>query len=417
MKIPFLASVPCISRTFGLILSYALFSCAPASQDSRVKIIGGSASAANYLGSFIKIPSCSGVLVNPTTIMTAAQCIHNFSTDGRIKSMYDPGRTFSISNNAKSVQVTVASAHIHPSWAKACTAARPCDPKRAGAGTDPSVSDLALIILKTPVTSIPHAKLDLQPTQIGEAVNVAGYGCEEGINTGASGNRKAMITKLVDGTRSLAHAGSERLGSIAETLSANFITPGKPDGGPSLCPGDSGGPVYRDFSASEKDLLSKGQVVREKLIGINADYTFTDGYERVGAIAKTNIHARFDTLSVRQWLNQYMDTTNGTDQGSVGVEVDKDIFIMLADGADSSSPYVYIGASASVTKVEFCSGDTIRCSEASSISFSVYKTTNSRMIYKSNKPVDLASGKLTAIALNDLGAVKSRKVIDLQPLR
>jgi len=353
---------------------------------SDAKLIGGEITNDPLLASFVSIGGCSAVLATPRVIMTAAHCIHNFSTTGDIRSSYRAGRTITFRNNANSVQAKIASSHVHPSWEKACTASRPCDPKRAGAGNDPSVSDLAVIVLTENVTAIPSANVDLSAVQAGDEVVVAGYGCETGINRGNSGNRKAMATKAVDGTTALAHSGSERGDAIAETLSANFVTPGKEDGGPSLCPGDSGGPVYRRGT--------------NKLVGINADYTFIGEYEQTGAIAKTNIHAKFNATSVTPWLKDLLRIVDN--------EMVKDLYLSVRDDATGAS-VLYAASGLTAQSIELCAGQEQEC--AAPIKLELVKESGDRRFFKSS--YQLSAGPLTVVTRDQNGAVVTRQVFSV----
>lgn len=89
---------------------------------------------------------------------------------------------------------------------------------------------------------------------------------------------------------------------------------GDPAGG--LCPGDSGGPLYRK--------LADGSLV---VVGVNANYTFTGGYEyptpegfsfRYGGSPRTNWQTRVDGevgLKVGAWLRTLEVTTTCTAGG------------------------------------------------------------------------------------------------------
>jgi V8-like Glu-specific endopeptidase len=375
-----------------IILLLVVAGCSPTQSTavSGTKLIGGSTVTDSKLDSFLSISTCSAVLVSPKAIMTAAHCIHDFSRSGQIHSRYRAGQEIVIGNGPRGggrLRVRIESSHVHPSWEKACTASNPCDPNRAGAGNDPSVSDLAIIKLVTPVTSIPSAILDLEPVNPNDSVTVAGYGCEGGINTGSSGNRKAMTTKTVDGKVALAHAGSERASAIAETLTANFVTPGQPDGGPSLCPGDSGGPVYRANT--------------NKLVGINADYTFTGAYERTGAIAKTNIHARFDAPKVKSWLAGLLEIDSNP--------VDQDIFLALGE---SDRTNLYAAGSLAAANAVVCQGHSLKCEE-SAYTLTLLQTRDDRKFFHTSSAGDLRDGPLTIVARDSQGKIIHRKYFEI----
>lgn len=351
--------------------------------------------------SFIAIPNCSAVLATPTTILTAAHCIHDFSRTGKILGSYAPGRTFEIGNgltNERPLSVTIKSSHVHPTWERACTATRPCDPNRAGAGNDPAVSDIAVLILTEPLHAIPAANLDLAAVLPGESIEIAGYGCEAGIGIGRSGYRNSMLTTVADGKSALAHPGSQRGNAIDDTLSANFVTPGREDGGPSLCPGDSGGPVYRALNAEEKARLGRGEEVRQSLVGLNVDYTFSGPYEEQGAIAKTNIHARFDAPTVKTWLADLIGAVPKPPQNG-------DLFLALspkedAAGTQSDSYQLYVSALSLADHIEWCAGRLNACPTGQSQGFELRQTIGERKFFKTTSAATLTAGIFTLIALD-----------------
>ncbi len=402
-------------QLWSTLLAFAALACSPLkNRYSSPHIIGGAEIDNQQWEPFLAIPNCSGVLITPTVIMTAAHCIHDFANTGQIRQNYRAGSTMAISNGRQrgvdQVQVTIAASHIHPTWAAACTAQKPCNPQRAGAAVDPAVSDLALIFLRQPVPNIRPAQVDLSPVSPGQPIVVAGYGCEGGINTGRSGVRKAMATAAVDGAQALAHPGSERASAIPQTLSANFVTPGQPDGGPSLCPGDSGGPAFRDFTAAEVERIQRGEPLPAKLVGIHADYTFIGSYEQTGAIPKTNIHAKFDSPGVRAWLLSLLpEIEKSPPTGTAGL-------LHFAIDANADRPdggILFVSTSQSATVIESCLGKHETCPTSSAVFLAISgPTTRERSFFRSVGKLPLEA--LTVIARDANGVLLARRVIDFR---
>lgn len=182
---------------------------------------------------------------------------------------------------------------------------------------------------------MPEAAIDLSPVRDGDEVALTGYGCEDAVagNWDYSGSRLRVSHTYAVGFEQTIHEGSfiserdrgeggvvEVMGGIyAVTPGPAYVAPrvtvsetqGEPTSGPGsrgprrggLCPGDSGGPLYRVGADAD------GRTI----VGINANYTFSGGYEyspdgitfRYGGRPTTNWHTRVDGtygLQVGKWL-------------------------------------------------------------------------------------------------------------------
>ena len=98
--------------------------------------------------------------------------------------------------------------------------------------------DAAVITLQTETGEIPQAQLDLNPLRKGDTVTLVGYGCDD------------LARKETDTLQN--PYGVRRFGTsdVIRVDPVNFYSFGRamrPDA-PSLCPGDSGGPVLRNGS-------------------------------------------------------------------------------------------------------------------------------------------------------------------------
>jgi hypothetical protein len=95
--------------------------------------------------------------------------------------------------------------------------------------------DAAVIRLQADTTEIPQAQLDLTPLRKGDAVTLVGYGCDNLTNPrGAAGQTPYGVRRF----------GSSQ---VIRVDPVNFYSYGRAMrlGAPSICPGDSGGPVLR----------------------------------------------------------------------------------------------------------------------------------------------------------------------------
>jgi hypothetical protein len=163
--------------------------------------------------------------------------------------------------------VTIEQVELAPTWFDACT------PGCGYVKTElPDPPDVALIRIREE-TPIPEAIVDLRPISAGEPVVIMGYGCESDEDPAPPGRLKYQTTQAIP---------SDEFGDLGEVY---FFTAGPEvdPAGAAICPGDSGGPVFRDDGT------------QQKVIGINSQML---GLER-------NYHTRLDNearVNVAAWL-------------------------------------------------------------------------------------------------------------------
>ena len=185
----------------------------------------------------VSMGGCTGVKVGPRHFLSAAHCFSD-PTQSTVVVTAD--------NNAQNfVTLTVASINISPEWLNCSACAG--DGSYNDFGLKP---DFALIIVHELTPDIPEAVIDPTPVAIGDAVTLTGYGCENGVGQPSGPSRfKVGDTHTVD-PASL---------NGAPSIPGGYNTTWGPEldpSAPGLCPGDSGGPLYRTGT--------------NKVVGINA---------------------------------------------------------------------------------------------------------------------------------------------------
>lgn len=180
--------------------------------------------------------SCSASLIDPRVVLTAAHCVDTGGSYSVLVGNYDllaPG----ITRN-------VVDVHIHPGW-----------------GRNFNDTDLALLVLDTPVTSVPTATLNrtgLWP-EFAQVLVVAGWGLtyEGGGPSRYLQSAGVYATSGMDGTYDPSYCD---LPSSARTVGGIFCFGGPVSAG--SCSGDSGGPLVGlpTPSATDGDLVVYGVV-------------------------------------------------------------------------------------------------------------------------------------------------------------
>lgn len=263
-------------------------------ETSSGKLVNGTlAKAGDYASTIVYLSSsgsrCTGTRISTTHIITAAHCV----TDaiGKLTAAFAPNQLLKATNfPTRTTQDTslwhsnrIKKVEVNPDWTFECSLpGRNCRNSMSAAFLPPA--DVAVIEVKSALPSQwPAAKIDRQPVYNYEDVSIVGYGCEYGIygEKSSTVRKKYADTYTVDATE-INKPTTLVSNSNLDTFDSRYmLTPGShynyesSSNRASLCPGDSGGPVYRTGTLT--------------LVGVHADYSFydaNDGYSWV------NVHTR-----------------------------------------------------------------------------------------------------------------------------
>jgi secreted trypsin-like serine protease len=265
--------------------------------DQAAALIGGEiVSPAQFPATvFLVQRKCTAAKVAPRVFLTAAHCVWQAISKQPTLAKGDVlGVTRDPSKDPTGTQVTVTDVLISPEWQAACTA-QACVSSDITAKLD--AADVAIIKTETDIADVKVAPIEDRPLARGDRVIVLGYGCEKGVQ----GERpkiderrlKFSETSVISPTATV-HVGSPIARPDVPTVAASYTVTGGPGlvrAKAGLCPGDSGGPVYR---------WRGSQLV---VVGVNSTYTFAPD-DLIG-MPVTNFHTRLDDQSkhfVARWL-------------------------------------------------------------------------------------------------------------------
>lgn len=233
--------------------------------------------------------ACTAARVGPRHLLTAAHCV--FSA-GNLTVHYDPTHDVELRlGDGRRVTYKVKEAHVHPSWTSKC-AETLCSVSAVTAKLD--AADVAVLELEEEPQEVAVAAVDRAPLSPGDHVRLTGFGCTTGVHV-TDGNVATQLRTAdqdVVGPAAAVHDGSFVTAADEPIYSGNYALTAGTAG---LCPGDSGGPLYR---------LGAGAPT---VVGVNANYTLLpDDKDEVG-LPVTNWHTRLDGTSrnhVGDWLSQ-----------------------------------------------------------------------------------------------------------------
>ncbi|NBC49868.1 MAG: trypsin-like serine protease [Gammaproteobacteria bacterium] len=198
---------------------------------------------------------CSAVKIGPRTLLTAAHCVVD-AHSGQLRSAFRSGGTVRLDNaseqpnRANMAIVVIERTHLPGAYREGLTKFIEYRRRRLaelseGRGGLPAATleeglrmrhhfaarypDLALLRLQTATPSIPVKGVDFDPPGPNAQVELVGFGC-----TG--------LNRAGDGSTAMRRSGWSH---VIRVDAVNLYTQAgqRLDSGPSLCPGDSGGPV------------------------------------------------------------------------------------------------------------------------------------------------------------------------------
>lgn len=170
---------------------------------------------------------CGGVVVAPTTVVTAAHCLGRQVLGGTVESVADfrviTGRTELRADEGR--EIAVRAARVNPAY----------DPGS-------NAGDLAVLELAEAVPAqyvLPMAEDGHPAYAVGTEAAVYGWGDTSGFGDYAYGLRAAQVTVLADDVCRRAYPGD----SDGQYRAESMVCAGDRDGGKDACQGDSGGPL------------------------------------------------------------------------------------------------------------------------------------------------------------------------------
>ena len=276
---------------FTILLIQFLASCEPILNKSKhnnvsaAGLIGPTFSAKkDFLATVYINSKCTGSKISEFKFLIAAHCVLNKQT-ARHKSNLLEGLSINLVNSTATLKRTIKNVSVHPSYIRELKRRILNEESRKAISF--KAFDIAIIEIREKSASIPIAQINYDTVEIGEEVILTGFGCEDSLNSTKKYPESLLLAKsIVVSTedhdfyykRDLSDLVNFNLATAGFSYHSSFA---------SICPGDSGGPLYKKSDNS--------------IIGINAQYLFKD---KMG-ISFLNIHTSIHKSS--EWIREQLE--------------------------------------------------------------------------------------------------------------
>ena len=245
---------------------------------------------------------CTAAKVGEHHLLLAAHCVAE-NSDQSLRSEYQPGSTFGLTGKKVAGEDvdyktrTTTATTIHPKW-KTCLEERFGCGRYAHPEIPPHRPDVAIVETEESLSE-PYATIDTTRVADGDPLVIMGYGCEESYH----GPRPDPPRLKFARTKAV---GKSTLGQHKEAYGNYIATAGEStdEGAATLCPGDSGGPVYRDDGT------------QRTVVGVNSYYLDDGGLSDMSLHTRLGTETRHD---VAAWLREHLPagafaSSNDSDQ-------------------------------------------------------------------------------------------------------
>lgn len=300
----------------------ALVACAPARDSDREAasgaLIGGSTAAPDTFPATVALApvphggrpdggasplgrTCTAARIGPRHLLLAAHCVIAPSSVSPIWKRGDAALLLHDSTRGWQ-DVVVDAVFAHPSWIERCEESY-CAASETTAKID--APDVAIVRLASVPDDVATAEIDERPLAPGDPVTLNGFGCNA--NVDVADDRASVALAFAPSEvlpfAAAVHEGSPVTSADAPAAGIYALTrgPGADGRAAGLCPGDSGGPLYRTVDGVAR------------VVGVNANYTFVPEGAAGAGLPVTNWHTRLDTASrhdVARWLRDAVARTD-----------------------------------------------------------------------------------------------------------
>jgi hypothetical protein len=247
-------------------------------------LIGGKkiTDKADYPSVISFVDNCTAAKVSEFHFLFAAHCVTDYEK-AKINEAFQPGKKLFIQSHVlkNNLEVTIEKVFVFNEYyekMREFLISKKLPPWFAGY----FASDVALVKVKEKSLDLMIAEVDFSEVQDTEKLTIMGYGCDRAIGqmekyTPTLKAQEVRSTNINPLKKSFEH-------DPELVFDINFLTEGiiLNSNSASLCPGDSGGPVFKE----------------NKIVGVNSFYTFTINKN----ISYLNLHTRFNNQKVLEWM-------------------------------------------------------------------------------------------------------------------